>query len=109
MGEDTKLLQAIADKLDILIGYEDKADDEVPEYIRRFAMYYHDMLHIRVAYEEKGLPVPSFIADQVEYCHDRMELILAHENNQGGAFYKNRQELYAADDVANRYHRKERK
>lgn len=93
LDRNSEMLEKIGHKLDALSGYVEKAESEVPEYIRRFTMFYHDIVHINWRYEEMGLQVPPWIRAEMERSHDRLKHVLEAENNQGGAFHKIRQEM----------------
>lgn len=93
LDRNTEMLEKISSKLNLVLTAIDKAESEVPEYIRRFTMFYHDMVHINWRYEEMGLTVPPWIKGEMERAHDRLKHLLDAENNQGGAFHKIRQEM----------------
>ena len=88
-----KELKEINRKLDMLFGVIGEAEKEIPEYARRFVMYFHDLAHIRWVYEEKGMSIPRHIDHEIERCHDRYKKILERENNQGGAFQRIAEEM----------------
>lgn len=95
------ILAHIGAKLDKGLAATEVAECEVPENIRRMTMYYHDMLHIKRAYEEVGQPPPSFILVEVERVHDRLKYLLEEARKPGGAFHKVMEEMEATGD--NRY------
>ena len=68
-------------------------DDEVPEYLWRLTMYFHDLLHIKWGYEGVGVMPPRYILDEVERVHDRLEWVVTSEHSQGGAFHKLKMEI----------------
>ncbi len=78
----TKVLNAITD-----------AESEVPEKMRRFIMYMHDVHDIGHLYEERGLPVPDYIMRELERCDDRYRHILEDMHEPGAAFDKVRREM----------------
>lgn len=86
-------LRKLNSKIGLVLDAVHKAEQEVPEYMRRFTMYYHDLYHIRLAYDEKGVPPPEHIMIELERAHDRMRHILDEENNQGGTFHRIRQQM----------------
>lgn len=77
------------------------AEAEVPESMRRFMNYFHDVRDIRYMHEESGHPVPTWIDREIERLFDRYRQLLEKQNLDDGAFAKVRREM--ADDPANRY------
>jgi hypothetical protein len=90
---------------ELLRFYRD-AETEVPESLRRFANYFHDIHDIKFMYEEHGVRPPQHVVDEIERLDDRYRQILKAHNTDGGAIEKIRREMAA--DVENRYnHTKE--
>src|SRR5882672_7326376 len=90
---------------ELLKFYRD-AEAEVPESLRRFANYFHDIHDIKYMYEEHGTNPPKHILDEIERLDDRYRQILKSHNTDGGAIEKIRREM--AGDPDNRYkHTKE--
>jgi len=82
------------------------AETEVPESLRRFANYFHDVHDIKYMYEEHGQRPPQHILDEIERLDDRYRQILKDHNTDGGAIEKIRRQM--AGDEENRYnHTKE--
>ncbi len=77
------------------------AETEVPESLRRFANYFHDVHDIKYMYEEHGMKPPQHILDEIERLDDRYRQILKAHNTDGGAIEKIRREMAADED--NRY------
>lgn len=77
-----------------------QAETEIPEKMRRFVNYMHDMHHIVWTYEEKGVPPPAHVLREMERCDDRLRQLLAQEHKDG-TFAKVRAEM--ADDPNNRW------
>ncbi len=77
------------------------AETEVPESLRRFANYFHDVHDIKYMYEEHGMRPPQHILDEIERLDDRYRQILEAHNTDGGAIEKIRREM--AGDARNRY------
>lgn len=77
------------------------AESEVPEKMRRFTMYMHDVHQISYMYEERGLPVPKWIHKEMERCDDRFRQLLDELHLEGGAFAKIRAEM--AKDPENKW------
>lgn len=78
-----------------------EAESEVPESMRRFANYWHDLIHIKEAHVGLGIPCPSHVEREMERCSDRFRQVLDKLHTDGGAFEKIRREM--ADDPNNRY------
>lgn len=83
-----------------LVGFMRDAETEVPESLRRFANYMHDIHDIRYMYEEAGIPFPQHVKDELQRCDDRYRQILQGHNTDGGAIDKIRREM-AADPENN--------
>lgn len=77
------------------------AESEVPEKMRRFIMYMHDIHDIKNLYDEHGLPCPQHVLREVERCDDRLRQLLSELHTDGGAFEKVRREM--AEDPNNRW------
>jgi hypothetical protein len=108
-GSDTKvLLQRIARELTTIrqqttqmISYVRDAESEIPEKLRRFMNYMHDLHDIKYMYEELGHEVPQHQLREMERCDDRFRQIIAEQNAEGGALNKVRREMAA--DPKNRW------
>jgi hypothetical protein len=85
---------------ELLKFYRD-AEVEVPESLRRFANYFHDVHDIKYMYEEHGQRPPQHILDEIERLDDRYRQILKAHNTDGGAIERIRREMAA--DPENRY------
>src|SRR5271155_3381074 len=70
-----------------------EAEKEVPEKMRRFMNYYHDVVHVKAAYVELGLRPPREIDQEMERNHDRALQILHDLHSDGGHFEKVRREM----------------
>jgi len=84
-----------------LIQFYRDAEAEVPESLRRFANYFHDIHDIKYMYEEHGTIPPKHVTDEIERLDDRYRQILKSHNTDGGAIEKIRREM--AGDQENRY------
>lgn len=84
-----------------VVTYMRDAESEVSEKMRRFIMYMHDVHDVSYMYEERGLPVPSHIAREMERCDDRYRQLLNEAHTDGGTFEKVRREM--AKDPENRW------
>lgn len=78
-----------------------EAESEIPEKMRRFIMYMHDVHDVSYMYEERGHQVPSHILREMERCDDRYRQLLEELHLDGGAFEKVRREM--AKDPLNRW------
>lgn len=77
------------------------AQAEVPERMRRFSTYMHDLHDICYMYEVRGIQVPQYVMQEMERCDDRFRQLLEKEHAQGGAFEKVRTEM--SGDEKNRW------
>ena len=82
---------------ELLKFYRD-AEVEVPESLRRFANYMHDVHDIKYMYEEHGQRPPKHILDEIERLDDRYRQVLKAHNTDGGAIEKIRREMAADKD-----------
>ena len=94
-------MRAILLELREVTRYMKEAESEVPEKMRRFIMYMHDLHDVVYMYEERGLPVPVHILREMERCDDRFRQLMAEQNAEGGAIARVRAEMAA--DPANRW------
>ncbi len=69
------------------------AESEIPEKMRRFANYFHDVVHIKGEYISLGLKAPEYIDREMERCADRFRHILDDLHAEGGTFAKVRQDM----------------
>jgi hypothetical protein len=108
-GEEVHVLERIAREMKSLrelmqkfvYAMVDQAEAEVPESMRRFVTYMHDMHDITYMYEQRGLPIPNWILRELERSDDRLRQLLEKHHTGGGAFEKVRREM--AEDVENRW------
>lgn len=84
-----------------IIKYIRDAESEVPEKMRRFMNYMHDLHDIKYMYEELGHPVPPHHLREMERCDDRFRQLIAEQNAAGGAFDRVRRDM--ASDPMNRW------
>ena len=84
-----------------MVGFMRDAEAEVPESLRRFANYYHDIHDIKYMYEEHGVKPPKHVIEEIERLDDRYRQILKSHNTDGGVIEKIRREM--AEDPDNRY------
>jgi|ERR1700761_8471815 len=84
-----------------LLRFAREAEEEVPESLRRFANYFHDVHAIKFMHEEHGVAPPPYILREMERLDDRYRQILKEHNSDGGVIEKIRREM--AKDTDNRY------
>src|SRR6267142_1937958 len=94
-------MKLIREMMTTVVTYMRDAESEVPEKMRRFIMYMHDVHDIAHLYEERGLPVPPYVMRELERCDDRYRQLLVELHLDGGTFEKVRREM--ADDPENRW------
>lgn len=96
-----KELKLIRELLTVSVHAGREAESEIPEKMRRFANYYHDVVHIKAEYVGLGLPSPSHVDREMERCDDRFRQLLKELHLDGGTFEKVRREM--AEDPENRW------
>lgn len=79
-----------------------EAEAEVPEKMRRFANYFHDVVHIKGEYVTLGIQPPKWLDEEMERCHDRFKQVLQDLHSEGGHFEKVRREM-VNHPAGNRY------
>lgn len=94
-------IHMIKNMLAEVILYMKEAEAEIPEKMRRFMNYFHDVRDIRYMHEESGHAVPYWIDREIERLFDRYRQLLEIQNSEEGAFNKVRREM--ASDPLNRY------
>lgn len=94
-------LKTIRELLSKFVFANTEAESEIPEKMRRFAMYMHDIHDVAYIYEEHGHPVPAHVMRELERCDDRFRQLLAELHVEGGTFAKVRAEMAA--DPENRW------
>lgn len=83
------------------INAEAQAEAEIPALMRRFANYFHDIVHIKGEYHSLGLKCPTYIDREMERCADRFRHLLDDLHIDGGAFEQVRRNM--AERPGNRY------
>ena len=108
MSDDNVLLEHILRELKTIRELTSKsinayidAESEIPEKMRRFVMYMHDIHDIINVYEERGHQVPPYVMREMERCDDRFRQLLEAAHSDGGTFERVRREM--ADDPLNRW------
>ena len=97
----SKDMKLVREMLTTVVTYMRDAESEVAEKMRRFIMYMHDVHDIAHLYEERGLPVPRHVMEELERCDDRFRQLLTEAHTDGGVFEKVRRGM--AEDPANRW------
>jgi hypothetical protein len=98
IGKDMAIVRQL---LVEVVNYMRDAESEVPEKMRRFIMYMHDVHDVAYMYEERGHPVPSHVLRELERCDDRYRQLLTELHMDGGTFEKVRRDM--AKDPNNRW------
>ena len=101
LNRQARELTTMRELLSKVVNYMIDAESEVPEKMRRFINYMHDVHDVSYMYEEHGHPVPGHILREMERCDDRYRQLLAVQNTEGGTFEKVRREMAA--DPENRW------
>jgi hypothetical protein len=98
IAQDTKTTRELTSKF---VNSMIDAEAEIPESMRRYMNYMHDVHDVRYMYEELGHPVPMHLLRETERLDDRYRQLLQKLHTDGGAFEKVRREM--AEDPANRW------
>ena len=77
------------------------AESEIPEKMRRFMMYMHDVHDVMWMYQEIGQEPPEYVKAEARRCDDRYRQLLQELRLDGGAFEKVRREM--SKDPMNRW------
>jgi hypothetical protein len=94
-------LKTIREQMGTVLFAIRDAESEIPEKMRRFIMYMHDVHDVMWMYHENGQQVPDYINREAERCDDRYRQLLTEMHTDGGAFEKVRREM--ATDPMNRW------
>ena len=97
-------IRAIRGDLATALNSMREAEAEVPEKMRRFIMYYHDVHDIRNLFHESGIEPPREVNSEIERCTDRFIHLVHDLFDDNGVFEKVRQEM--AERHGNRYDHK---
>jgi septation ring formation regulator EzrA len=96
-----KEMKEIRAQMQKVMRYIHDAESEVPENMRRFINYMHDIHSVSYMYEERGLAVPSHIHREMERCDDRLRQLLLELHTDGNTFDQVRRKM--AEDPENRW------
>jgi hypothetical protein len=80
-----------------LVRFNRDAEKEIPEYMRRFANYMHDLHDIAYMYSEVGQEPPVWIKEEMKRCDDRCRQLLKREHTDG-TFASVRAEMAGDED-----------
>jgi len=94
-------LKTIRELMSKVVNAIVEAESEIPEKMRRFIMYMHDVHDVSYMYEERGHQAPPHLLREMERCDDRYRQLLAELHLDGGVFEKVRREM--AKDPENRW------
>jgi hypothetical protein len=78
-----------------------EAESEIPEKLRRFMNYTHDIHAMKYMYEELGHAAPSWVLRELERVDDRYRQIMTEMKSEGGVINKVIREM--AKDPENRW------
>src|SRR5712664_1688941 len=98
ISKDMKIVRELLVKV---VNYMVDAESEVPEKMRRFIMYMHDVHDIVHLYHENGQVCHRYVLEEMERCDDRYRQLLEQMHTDGGTFEKVRREM--ANDPFNRW------
>ena len=101
LNRQSRELAMIRQELIKVINYIHEAESEVPEKMRRFMNYMHDLHDIKYMYEELGHPVPQYQLREMERCDDRFRQLLKLDEKVSDTFDKVRREM--SKDPENRW------
>jgi hypothetical protein len=90
-------IQDIKSEIREIINAIKDAETEVPEKIRRFVMYFHDVRDMVSMYREIGSDAPAHVLREIERCDDRYRHLLEDLNSAGGTFEKVRRDMTQKD------------
>ena len=95
IARELKTIRELASKA---VNYIIDAESEIPEKMRRFMNYMHDVHDVKYMYEELGHVVPQHLFRELERLDDRYRQLLTEQHTDTGAFEKVRREMAADPD-----------
>ena len=95
LARELKTIRELASKA---VNYIIDAESEIPEKMRRFMNYMHDVHDVKYMYEELGHDVPQHLLRELERLDDRYRQLLTEQHTDTGAFEKIRQKMAADPD-----------
>lgn len=99
LTEKGLLLRIARDQRELLLHVRDavrymkEAEKEVPEFMRRFMMFMHDLHDISYMYTEMGHEPPPWIKREMERCDDRLRILLQDLHKEGEVFSNIRKDM----------------
>lgn len=94
-------MKTMRELLSKVVNYMVQAESEVPEKMRRFIMYFHDVHDLMNMYREIGQEAPEYLKAESRRCDDRFRQLLKEQHTDGGTFERVRREM--AEDPENRW------
>ena len=76
-------MKTMREMMSKIVNYMIEAESEIPEKMRRFLNYMHDLHDIKYMYEELGHTVPPHQLREMERCDDRFRQLIAEQNAAG--------------------------
>ena len=95
IARELKTIRELVSKALFAIG---NAESEVPEKLRRFMNYCHDIHAMKFMYEEVGHQAPTWVMRELERVDDRYRQIMKEMKAEGGAINKVIREMAADPD-----------
>lgn len=95
-------LKAIRKGNDYIVEMYRRAENEVPEHIRRHSMYMHDLFDMKWFCEQLGLIFGDQMHAEMDRALLRYEELVEDEASQGGVFHKTYQKLRKHREVHGR-------
>lgn len=86
-------IREVRNLLTTFVNAQSAAESEVPESLRRFMTYYHDVHDIKYMYEEHGITPPAWVLVEIRRCDDRYRHLLEDEYSDLGKLEKVRQDM----------------
>lgn len=95
IANDVKIIRELVSKS---VNATHEAESEIPEKMRRFVMYMHDVHDIVNLYHELGQEAPAWVKSEMERCDDRFRQLLTEAHTDGGTFEQVRREMVKDPD-----------
>ena len=101
LNRQSRELKTIRELVSSVVFAIRDAESEIPEKMRRFMNYMHDVHDVKYMYEELGHPVPQHLLRELERLDDRYRQLIKELHLDGGTFERVRREM--ASDPENRF------
>ena len=98
IARELKTIRELVGKALFAIG---DAESEIPEKLRRFMNYCHDIHAMKFMYEEVGHSAPEWVRRELERVDDRYRQLMKEMKAEGGPINKVMREM--AKDPTNRW------